>query len=133
MTYNPNPYHAVTNKEGLFVTYPDFGPLQNFNCLSATDLIIALRCLSNQLSQFKAFDFLNKPLPSDQPHDQPGDQLASNLAQTIQGLATGNAKTLDLLEANVETLLGIPDNNLNFSVEYTSVQALVTGSTGVSC
>lgn len=132
VTYNPNPYHPVTNKQGLFVTYPEVGPLSNFNCLSATDLILSLKSLSNQLGQFKAFDFLNKPLPLINLSISQVIDFAADLAQTIQGLASGNAKTLDLLEATIESLLGIPSNDLDFSVEYTAVQALVTGSTGVA-
>ena len=131
VTYNPNPYHAVTNKQGLFVTYPEFGPLFNFNCLSATDLILALRSLSNQLGQFKSFDFLNQPLPLINLSISKVIDFSADLARTIQGLATANGKTLDLLEATIEGLLGIPANDLTFSAEYTALETLVTGSAGV--
>ncbi|NOS70945.1 MAG: LEPR-XLL domain-containing protein [Verrucomicrobia bacterium] len=128
VTYNPNPYHPVTNKQGLFVTYPQFGPLQNFDCLSTTEFIIALKSLSTQLGQFKAFDFLNRPLPWINISISRVMDFAADFAATVKGLATGNGKTLDVLEAKIESLLGIPANDLNFSVEYTPVQSLVTGT-----
>src|SRR5204863_5334761 len=104
VTYNPNPYNVLTNNQGLFVTYPEFGPLFNFTCLSATDLIIALKSLSTELTQFKAFDFLNQPLPLVNISISKVIDFAADLARTIQGLATGNDKTLNLLESKMEAL-----------------------------
>lgn len=130
--YNPSPYHPVTNNLGLFVTYPQFGPLSNFNCLNVTDLIVALRSLSTQLRQFKSFDFLNRPLPLVNLSIGQIMDFSGNLAQAVQALSTGDGPTLDVLEASLEALLGIPSGDLDFAVEHASVQALVTGATGVA-
>ena len=129
VTYNDAPYDATTNSQGLFITYPDLGPLPNFNCLSWTDLVIALDSLSNQLSGFKAFTFLSQPLPLINLSISQVIDFAANLAQTVQGLASGNGDTLDQLEADIESLLGIPDGNLNFSVEHTTV-TVTAGAAG---
>ena len=129
VTYNDAPYDATTNSQGLFITYPDLGPLPNFNCLSWTDLVIALDSLSDQLSAFKAFSFLNQPLPLINLSISQVIDFASNLAQTVQGLASGDGNTLDQLETDIENLLGIPDGNLNFSVEHTTV-TVTAGAVG---
>src|SRR5207249_10964861 len=83
----------TTNDKGLFVTYPSFGPLPNFNCLSFADLVIALDSISDQLSQFKAFSFLNQPLPLVNVSITQIIDFAADLAKTFQGLANGDSKT----------------------------------------
>ncbi len=128
LTYNPAPYDASTNAAGLFVTYPDLGALFNFHCVGWTELVIALKSLSDELGEFKAFSFLNDPLPLINMSISQVIDYAANLATTIQGLASGDGDTLDQLETQIQDLLGIPDDNLDFSVEHTTLETVTAGS-----
>ena len=128
--YNSSPYNASdpAANSGLFITYPNLGPLPSFNCLSFTDIVIALDSLAHELDQFKAFSFLKDPLPLINISIGQILDFASDLAQAIQGLANGNGETLDQLETLIQDALGIPDENLDFSAEHTAVESVVTGT-----
>lgn len=127
LQYNPNPYEAGVNDQGVFLTYPSFGALMNFRCLGFTDLAITLASLSDQLRQINTFDFLNKPLPL--INKSLGDILdfASQIAETIQAVGRGEGEQLDQLEHKIEELLHLSDNNLAFSVEHIAV-AIAAGN-----
>ena len=120
LSYNPNPYDAATNNKGIFVTLPAINGLGDFNCLTFTDVIAALDGLADQLSELKAFRFLGEPLPL--VNISIGDILdfAADLADAIQGLANGNAQTLDKLEKLIEAKFGLGDDVLTFSVAHTA-------------
>jgi Ca2+-binding RTX toxin-like protein len=128
--YNANPYNESdsTANKGLFITYPNLGPLPSFNCLSWTDLVITLDSLTDQLDDFKEFSFLKKPLPLINMSISQVIDFAADLAETVQGLLAGDGETLDELEAMVEDLLNIPDSNLDFSVEHTALEQVTTGA-----
>ncbi|MBM3881910.1 MAG: LEPR-XLL domain-containing protein, partial [Verrucomicrobia bacterium] len=119
--YNAEPYDATTNPRGLFITYPELGPLFNFKCLGWTEFVIALDSLAEQLGEFKEFEFLDQPLPLINMSISQVLDFASDVAEAIQGLASGDGDTLDELEALIEDALGIPDENLEFSVDHTAV------------
>ena len=81
-TYNPNlpPGYQQT---GAVRHHPDFGPLQSFTCSPRRDFTIALKPLSNQLSQFKQFDFFEPAAALDQYQHQPRAGFCRRPRRTI--------------------------------------------------
>jgi len=126
--YNAEPYDEATNAEGLFITYPNLGPLFNFSCLGWLDLVTSLDSLADQLGELKAFSFLDQPIPVINISVSEILDFTADLADTVRGLATGDGETLDQFESDIEDLLGIPDENLEFTVEHTA--PVITAGTG---
>ena len=127
LEFNPNPYHPVTNKLGIFVTYPELHGLGNFSCLTFLDVVNALDGLSDQLEEMRGFGFLNQPIPL--INISVGDILdfAGDLADTVQGLATGDGETLKDIETTLESLFGLGPDVLTFSVEHTESPQIAGG------
>ena len=63
LAYNSAPYDLNANNEGLFVTFPSLGELENLSDLSFAQIVQALQAVASNLSQLSAFSFLNQPLP----------------------------------------------------------------------
>ncbi|MBI1840204.1 MAG: N-acetylmuramoyl-L-alanine amidase, partial [Verrucomicrobia bacterium] len=136
LTFNPGVYSITdedaSNDDGVFVTYPNFGPLGNFSCTTAEDLILMLDSLADQLETLRSFSFLGQPLPG--INVSVGDLLdfAASLADTVKQLQSGSAATLDAIESQIESALGIPKSLLNFSVQDSSPALTTGGATGKS-
>lgn len=111
LTYNPDPYDALTNNTGLFVIYPEIEPIFNFSCLRVADIILMLNDLADQLSAFKAFSFLDQPLPLLNLSVSDLLDFAAQISELALGLANGDADTIETLEADLESFFGIQEDS----------------------
>lgn len=127
LAYNPNPYDALSNNLGIFVTYPDLHGLGDFNCLTFLDVVNALDGLADQLEGMKGFGFLSQPIPL--INISIGDILdfASDLADAIQGLASGDGATLKDIETAIESAIGLGPDVLTLSVEHAETPVIAAG------
>lgn len=122
LNYNANPYDALTNKEGIFLTYPSLDGLQNFTSISFTQIIQALKVIADQLSQLSAFSFLDEPLPFVNLSVNDMINYAQKFADLIDGAAAGGSQsslqaTIAELEAQIEALFNLNPNILNISLD----------------
>ncbi|MBL9139058.1 MAG: M10 family metallopeptidase C-terminal domain-containing protein [Verrucomicrobiales bacterium] len=129
LDYNANPYDAVTNNQGLFVTYPQLGSFGDFSCVSFLDVVATLDSLSDQLEGLKGFSFLNQPLPL--LNMSIGDVLdfAGDLSRAFSSLAAGDVETIETLEKDLEDFFNVSPDKLSLSVDNATV-ALTAGGSG---
>ncbi len=128
LTYNANPYDATTNNEGIFLTYPNLGSLQNFTSLNFTQIIKALDAIADNLSQLAAFSFLDEPLPFVNISVNDMLDYASKFAELIDGASSGGTQsslqdTLTELEHQIEVLFNLDPNILTVSLDENGVSA----------
>ncbi|HEY9171448.1 MAG TPA: Calx-beta domain-containing protein [Verrucomicrobiae bacterium] len=128
LTYNENPYDPVTNKEGIFLTYPNLGSLTNFTSLNFTAIIRALDTIADNLSQLSAFSFLDEPLPFVNLSVNDMLDYASKFAELIDGAASGGSQsslqsTLAELKRQVDVLFHLNPNVLNITLDENGVSA----------
>ncbi|MCC6231526.1 MAG: hypothetical protein IT580_02725, partial [Verrucomicrobiales bacterium] len=128
--FNEDPYDAVTNKEGTFVTYPELGSFGDFSCVSFLDIVATLDDLADQLEELKAFSFLGEPLPL--INASIGDVLdfAGDLSRAFSQLAAGDAETIATLETDLEDFFNVNPSQLSLSVDNTVVAKTAGGTAG---
>lgn len=122
LTYNANPYDPATNNQGIFLTYPDLGSLQNFTSLSFTQIIKALNLIADNLSQLSAFSFLDEPLPFINVSVNDMIDYATKFADLIDAAAAGGSQsslqdTLTELEDAIEELFNLDPSILMVSLD----------------
>ncbi len=111
LDYNSQPYNATSNATGLFITYPEFGPVFNFSCLRFADIVLMIDDLADQLEQLKAFEWLGTPLPLINVSLSDVIDFADQIAQMVLNLSQGDSDTIETLESDLENLLGIEDGS----------------------
>ncbi len=115
LNYNPLEYDLTdtltANDTGLFVTYPEIGPLGNFNCLTIAAIIATAGELVDDLETIEGLSFLGHDLPL--INISIGDLLdtAGDLARFFADLATGDVETINTLEADLKAFFGLPANS----------------------
>ena len=115
---NNSPFDAATNNKGIFITLPQFGAFNHFNCLTLIDLLGGLTKLGSQLENIRSFEFIKDPLPG------VGVSLGqildggSKLLDAVSNILRGDASTLERLSHDLEAALGLPANSLLFTVDH---------------
>lgn len=129
LEYNADPYDAVSNNQGLFITYPQLGSFGDFSCVSFLDVVATLDSLSDQLEGLKGFSFLNQPLPL--LNMSIGDVLdfAGDLSRAFSSLAAGDTETIETLEKDLEDFFNVSADKLSLSVDN-AIVALTAGGSG---
>lgn len=122
LTYNPNPYDAATNNEGIFLTYPTLGSLQDFTSLSFAKVVNALKSIASTLSQLSEFSFLDEPLPFANMSVNDMLDYASRFAELIDGLSGAGSQsslqdTLTELEHQIEVLFDLDPDVLSILLD----------------
>jgi len=135
LTYNPNPYNASTNHEGIFLTYPNLGSLQNFTSLNFTKIIKALNLIADQLSQLSAFSFLDEPLPFVNLSVNDMLDYAQKFADLLDGAAAGGSQsslqdTLAEIERQIEVLFDLDPSVLTITLDENGLTATSLTTTG---
>lgn len=135
LDFNPNPYNAATNNQGIFLTYPDLGSLQNFTSLSFTQIIKALQAIADNLSQLSAFGFLDEKLPFVNMSVNDMLDYASQFAELIDSAAAGGLQsslqdTITVLEDKIEELFDLDPNILRVSFDENGVPGVAFRSSG---
>ncbi len=130
LAYNPAPYDASTNNQGVFVTYPELGALGDFGCANYLEIIAAVDAMADQLEGLRGFGFLNQRLPL--INTSIGDVLdfAGDLATTFQKLFAGDAATIGKLESDIESALGIAPDQFSIRVDTTPIAKTSGGGVG---
>ncbi len=121
LTFNPNPYNAVSNKSGLFLTYPSLGDLQNFTSISFTQIIHALKAISDNLSQLSAFSFLDERLPLIDMSVNDMIKYASKFADLIDAASSGGSQslqdTITELKTQIDQVFHLNPNVLTINLD----------------
>src|SRR6185436_19426587 len=133
LTYNANPYDAATNNQGIFLTYPTLGSLQDFTRLSFTQIIHALDSIADTLSQLSAFSFLDEPLPFVNLSVNDMIDYATKFADLIDGASNSGSQstlqaTITELEHQIEVLFDLDPSILKISLDDGGLSGL-SGST----
>ncbi|MEW6159625.1 MAG: hypothetical protein AB1813_19525, partial [Verrucomicrobiota bacterium] len=132
LDYNPDPYDGTNT--GIFLTYPDLGHLLNFQSLSFTQLIQALRSLVNTLSQLNEFGFLNEKLPIIDASINDLVDYAAQLAELIDSVASQPAASLqdsiERLERDIETLFDLDPDLLDVLIDNNGLDPATLKLTG---
>ncbi|MCC7373311.1 MAG: M10 family metallopeptidase C-terminal domain-containing protein [Verrucomicrobiales bacterium] len=116
--YNSAPYNSTTNPTGLFLTVPTMGGLGNFSCFTFLNIVQALDTLADELETMQGFGFLGQKLPLINRSISDLLDSAGNFAELVQGLATGDADTIETLEHDLEEFFQVSDPRLiSLSVE----------------
>ncbi len=121
LDYNASPYDPVTNKEGLFLSYPSLGHLQNFTDINFTQIIKALQSISDSLSQLSAFSFLDERLPLIDISVNDMIDYASKFAELVDAAANGGSQslqeTLSGLKTQIDQVFHLNPNILTISLD----------------
>jgi Ca2+-binding RTX toxin-like protein len=134
LTFNPDPYDPVANNRGIFLTFPELGHLDNFECLSFTQVIQALNLVADNLRQLSAFSFLNEPLPL--INISVGDLIdyAGKFAEMVQAAASGDAQSLQEsiseLKRQIDALFNLDANALAIVLDENGMPATTLLATG---
>lgn len=130
--YNPEPYHPTSNKTGLFLTVPTMGGLGNFSCLTFLNIVQALDTLADELETMQGFGFLGQELPLINRSISDLLDSAGNFAELVEGLATGDADTIETLEEDLEEFFQVSNPRLiSLSVEDYTPAPFSSGSDAV--
>jgi Ca2+-binding RTX toxin-like protein len=114
---NTQPYNATTNNKGIFITLPDLGAFQQFNCLSIVDLLSGLTKLGQELENVRGFEFLKDPIPGVGISLGEILNIGSQIADAVNGILHGDAATLTRLQNDLEAMLHLPAGSLTFAVD----------------
>lgn len=129
LSYNAAPYDPVTNKQGIFLTYPSMDNLLNFTSLSFTQIIKALNAISDNLSKLSAFSFLDEKLPFVNISVNDMIDYAAKFAELIDAAAgSGSQSTLQQaiheLEHQIELLFDLDPGVLKVSLDDGGISGL---------
>ena len=134
LNYNPNPYNSSTNREGLFVTYPSLGSLQDLASLNFSTIITALKTIADNLGKLSAFSFLNDPLPLIDMSVNDLIGYAAKFASLIDGAGSNHSQslqdTLTNLKTQIDTLLHLDPDILHITVDDGGLYGLTVTTTG---
>jgi hypothetical protein len=114
LNFNPNPYDAndPSANKGIFLTYPNLGPMPDLSNLGFTQILSALQGIANSLSQLSGFSFLNQPLPLINTSINHLLGYATQFSSLITGLSSTSVSSLQDVIANLNTLI---DQTLHLS------------------
>ncbi|MBI1841426.1 MAG: hypothetical protein HYR88_11325, partial [Verrucomicrobia bacterium] len=115
---NSSPFDATTNNKGIFITLPEFGAFQHFNCLTVIDLLGGLTKLGSQLENIRGFEFIKDPLPGVGVSLGQILDAGSKLLDAVSNILRGDASTLEQLSHDLEAALGLPSHSLVFTVDH---------------
>ncbi len=137
LNYNANPYNAVSNNQGIFLTYPNLGNLQNFTNLNFTKIIKALKVVADNLSQLSAFSFLDEKLPFINVSVNDMIDYASKFADLLDAASAGGSqsslqKTLAEIEHQIEVLFDLDPSILTVSIDENGAPAATLVTAGGS-
>lgn len=127
LTLNLNPYDPVANNQGIFLTFPNIGHLNNFECLTFTQVFQGLSMVADQLKTLSAFSFLSEPLPL--INISVGDLIdyAGQFAELVQAAAAGESQSLQQsiteLKRQVDALFNLNPNVLTISLDTNGITA----------
>jgi len=111
LDYNPDPYDAGSNNQGIFLTFPDLGAFSNFEDLGFLQIIQALNVLVDSLSDLSAFGFLDENLPFINISISDMVDYATKFAEIIESVASQPSSSIqDMIaemEAQIEDLLNL--------------------------
>src|SRR5260221_4345627 len=123
--YNSEPYSSSTNKEGLFITYPSLGNLQDLSSLSFSQIIQALKVIADNLSKLSAFSFLNERLPLIDLSINDMISYAAKFASLIDGLGNSGSQSFQETVANlkiqIDQLFHLDPNVLSISLDTNGI------------
>lgn len=121
LSYNENPYNPATNNEGLFLSYPSLGSLQNFTSISFTQIIQALKVIADNLSQLSAFSFLDEKLPLVDLSVNDMIGYAAKFANLIDAASSGGSQTLQEtiteLKSQIDQVFHLNPNVLSIGLD----------------
>ncbi len=132
LDYNSDPYDGTNT--GIFLTYPDFGNLNNFQNISFAQIIQALKVIADNLGQLSAFSFLDERLPIIDISINDMIDYASKFADLIDAAAHSNSQSLqsmiDDLETQIEQLFNLNPDILTISLDDGGIASTVLTTTG---
>ncbi|HWW00016.1 MAG TPA: Calx-beta domain-containing protein [Candidatus Acidoferrum sp.] len=136
--FNPNPYDATSNKEGLFITYPSLGDLSDLSNLNFSSIVQALQGIAQSLSQLSGFGFLNQKLPIIDMSVNDLIGYAAKFADLINAVSNGGGQSLQdivsSLQTQIDQLFHLSPNVLQIILDNDGLtpSSLVTGGGTVS-
>ena len=134
LNYNANPYNPVSNKEGIFITYPSLGSLQDLSSLNFSTIIQALQAIADNLSKLSAFSFLNEKLPLVDMSVNDMIGYAAKFANLIDAISNGGSQTLQdtiaSLQTQIDQLFHLDPGILQISIDDGGLAGLLASTSG---